>query len=624
MNLLESKKFSRIIIHFGGDKTGSTAIQTAFNHARDHLIEQHLIAYPPGQCHAELGSAMCDCPEEYIFNVLRSIKSRELLQHLGSEYLKELSQWLMDIPPCECLVFSYEGFPYLNLVSLVNLREFCTSYSDVVDVVIYVRAPLSYSVSAINQRLKQGRQPWKNDDLPIVRHKYIIKKIAQVFGQQHIIVRPFIAASLKNGDVVSDFFSILKFSDSDMNFLQNAIKGSNESLTNNAAHVGMALLKNLADRGIYYSEGAFYHNIGQHLTIIPGDKIKLMPSQISAILLASQEHTDYLASEFDIVFNEDSALYVEHYSPSSESKKNDILISAFGKVLANIFTGWFAPRELQTEFRTNDILVAKSSLLEGYDITQGQSMSFELFFLLLRPVEELEMSISIYNTDKRQVFGTNSTLLSQIQRQVASGEYKVVYQVSASLPVGHYTVGFSFAERAQEDVRDLYWTATACEFNIKNRTLDVDYIDQSANIIFQRSIQENASSVVKMPRGRIELLIPPTRISSSETISLIVKVFNEGTEPWGCGLFRPVNISYHWRDTSKRVIAFEGLRTTLPEGGVPPGESVTLIVQIQAPNTPNVPDRYFLELTVMQEDVHWFEEVGSDFKSMIVEVLIDG
>jgi hypothetical protein len=94
------------------------------------------------------------------------------------------------------------------------------------------------------------------------------------------------------------------------------------------------------------------------------------------------------------------------------------------------------------------------------------------------------MGIHIFDANKHWAFGTNSTLLKQVQRDVETGSYRVFHRIIANLPVGTYTAGFAFAERTETGVTELYWTDVACEFRV-NRVesiSSVGYADLPATI----------------------------------------------------------------------------------------------------------------------------------------------
>jgi hypothetical protein len=206
---LIGKKFKRVVLHFGADKTGSTAIQKAFDLTRQTLLESGVLAYPPGEWHAQLGSYFCDNPLNYIFNIQVGSTDIEVIRNSDRRYFQKLQDWLNRVPVCETLLFSYEGFVDLDESSLENLKTFCEKFAETVSVMLYVRPPLAYAVSAISQRVKQGLSTWPVGNPPISAYKNFFEKTTAVFGKENICVRVFAPDVLKNGDVVADFCEVL-------------------------------------------------------------------------------------------------------------------------------------------------------------------------------------------------------------------------------------------------------------------------------------------------------------------------------------------------------------------------------------------------------------------------------
>ncbi len=110
-------------------------------------------------------------------------------------------------------------------------------------------------------------------------------------------------------------------------------------------------------------------------------------------------------------------------------------------------------------------------------------------------------------------------------------------------------------------------------------------------------------------RVRIEAELP-TQLPVDNEIELDCTIDNLGrAEMTTCAPF-PVHISYKWLDqyTGLRVASIEGLRTGLGEP-LKPNESRTFRVQIKAPETAG---DYVLHLTLVQENVAWFDDLDSD------------
>jgi hypothetical protein len=100
----------------------------------------------------------------------------------------------------------------------------------------------------------------------------------------------------------------------------------------------------------------------------------------------------------------------------------------------------------------------------------------------------------------------------------------------------------------------------------------------------------------------------PTEMVVAQTVSADVTIKNASTKTWSSkpnqkGRYA-VNLSYHWLDSKRQMIVFDGLRTPLPRD-LSPGESVTLRATILAPEKAG---KYLLHLTMVQEAVAWFSD----------------
>ena len=70
---------------------------------------------------------------------------------------------------------------------------------------------------------------------------------------------------------------------------------------------------------------------------------------------------------------------------------------------------------------------------------------------------------------------------------------------------------------------------------------------------------------------------------------------------------RPILLSYHWLDTRRAAVEYDGLRTPLPRP-VPPGESCAVTMRVRAPANAG---RYVLEIDLVEEGVSWFTRAGT-------------
>lgn len=329
---MNKRKFKRILLHFGLDKTGSTVIQSMLQHSTTHGWLGTSVGCPPDVAmHARFGSVFCNYPEQYIFNIENGITDVQTIKKLDSHFLNRVKEWLKNAPEYELIVFSYEGFISLDVNALRNLKEFCEEWADIINIFLYVRPPLSYAVSGFSQHIKFGG--FNENTVPLHKHKTSLEKVVSVFTKESIYLRVFERNLLKDKDVIADFLDVLGIADDiakkvivNMNSMDN--KHINESLSLNGFLFGKHLAVLLKNNGLTWGSASdFYGQYGQHLNLIGGkERISLTIEQIDAILAKSKEHTEYLEQEFGITYKEKAQNYLLTSDITSE-ERNKILRS---------------------------------------------------------------------------------------------------------------------------------------------------------------------------------------------------------------------------------------------------------------------------------------------------------
>lgn len=100
-------------------------------------------------------------------------------------------------------------------------------------------------------------------------------------------------------------------------------------------------------------------------------------------------------------------------------------------------------------------------------------------------------------------------------------------------------------------------------------------------------------------------------------IKLPVYLRNTSNFIWSSQAENPVVFSYHWLDVNEKVLVWDGERTDLPSP-VPPQASISLNATIKAPD---IPGKYTLRLTMVQEGVAWFDEEAAKTEDIVVTVV---
>ena len=604
------KKFKKVILHVGPDKTGSTSIQMACDVGRE-LLMKHRVFYPTGRWHAELGSCFSEAPERYIFNIQSGFKDREMIREMNNIYLSRLRK---ELEQCESdvLVLSYEGFVYIDEVSLIRFRDFIAEYSTTCEVVFYARSPLSYATSAMSQRVKSGLPSWPDRDPPVMLFRLFLERLVKVFGKEQLNVRKFARDVLPNGDVVPDFLSLLNLPDAVLHEVASFAISENQALSREGLLIGEQIINLLGDH--LPSEGEFYHRFDKILSGIKGEKIRLSAEQISEIERASKKHSDYLTTEFGISFAAED-YEAEHKIQLISTRTANSL----AKLLLELV---ISKTNTEKEINSPDLMLISAVLREDKDVTHGQLITFDVDFFLAREVRDLEMGIHLFDSDRQWAFGINSTLLGQAHQSLPSGSYRVSHHLVADLPAGKYTAGFAFAERLPEGRQlELAWRDVMCEFQVSHQAgkTFAGYSYLPAEISLYPTRLALAEMVVHQAIGSLLVDIPVSSMVSGEQATIGVSIVNRSAQVWVGDSFRPVQLSYHWLTDSGKMLVLDGLRSPLPGGGVAAGQTLNAEMQVLAPQEAG---SYTLVLSLVQELVGWFENRGLEPARLAIEVMV--
>lgn len=201
----------RIIVHAGMHKTGSSSIQEALAQIRDPNFH-YLDWYSSNHCELFV----------YLFEDESKISNYHAINARGFEFAKRIpairEEWQrrtieqLNSLQDATVVFSAEDISHPAMVAAVRrMREFMVRWTDNIEVIAYVRSPLSFAQSAFQQHLKDGglrtldfKQLW-----PMYRSRF--EHLDQIFGQSNVKLRSYDKIANDNIDIVDDFLSIINF-----------------------------------------------------------------------------------------------------------------------------------------------------------------------------------------------------------------------------------------------------------------------------------------------------------------------------------------------------------------------------------------------------------------------------
>lgn len=212
---------NELVLHVGLHKTGSTSIQESlFSEENLLLLNSKDYLYPrslENNHTIPLYSAFCDIPEEFIVNMRNGYSSDEIKQ-LNEKNLNNLR---FEIANCKQkkLIISGEGISLLSTKNLISLKKFLNSmylFPPKIRVIIYVRNPISWAVSMVQEKLKHGLDyktslDKAEEDLESL-YRTRIGKFVDVFGQKNVDIYSFENAIKHEFSITGHFLSILGFS----------------------------------------------------------------------------------------------------------------------------------------------------------------------------------------------------------------------------------------------------------------------------------------------------------------------------------------------------------------------------------------------------------------------------
>jgi SAM-dependent methyltransferase len=132
------------------------------------------------------------------------------------------------------------------------------------------------------------------------------------------------------------------------------------------------------------------------------------------------------------------------------------------------------------------------------------------------------------------------------------------------------------------------------------------------------SEQEGAPVPPAARRALISADVPAT-LPAGLVTPLRVNVHNASDRDWVQTAEQPLNVGNHWLDADgDAIVNWDDGRVRLP-GRVGAGESADVYLPLHPPATAG---RYRMQIDVVQEGAHWFEECGSEPLDCPIEVVV--
>jgi len=190
---------NEVILHIGMHKTGSTSIQNGLKGYDDGTT--FYARFPEANHSAAIRGAFSTRPEDY--HQWRKLGlARPEIMHRRTKYRKQLIRDLTR-PDRDRLLISGEGIGFLDEQGKQDLLDFLRQHVDTVRVVCYVRPPLEFAASYLQQQIKTGKRALPDKVKTDYRKRLAF--FSEQLSPQQISVKAFGRETLHQGCVVSDF-----------------------------------------------------------------------------------------------------------------------------------------------------------------------------------------------------------------------------------------------------------------------------------------------------------------------------------------------------------------------------------------------------------------------------------
>jgi hypothetical protein len=180
---------------------------------------------------------------------------------------------------------------------------------------------------------------------------------------------------------------------------------------------------------------------------------------------------------------------------------------------------------------------------------------------------------------------------------------------------------YGIAPYATSSIRDdigrsIYNLMVDLETTLRRANLDLAakhwaiYAERGRNVPARVSGTLSRRDVVQPLRGPYDAEYDryqgPAEAAAGTEARATVQLLNRSWRVWDSAADSAVLVSYHWHDSSGRVVVADGLRSPLPRP-MAPGDRLTTAFRFHCPATPG---RYTLAIDLVHEGVTWFSQAG--------------
>lgn len=290
----------QVVIHIGMPKTGTTSIQNTLKDFRDEKFHYASIRGQSNHSYSlwSLFSQVKN-PENHFHHVKRGRNAQEVKAFITAA--REDLELTFEAAKDRSIIFSGEGIPTMSKEALVRLRDFLLTYCNTIQIIAYVRSPISFIQSSFQQRLKGEKGSLSLVDFyPNYRDRF--EKFEQVFGPRVCHYRKFDPQSFRGRDVVFDFCDHLGIS------LEGVpVKRENDSLSLDAIKLLYAFRLYLPADCESMGIARVNDRLVKAMKNIGGGKLALGSKFMEPLIAANQEDIKWMEKRLGQSLGEDLA-----------------------------------------------------------------------------------------------------------------------------------------------------------------------------------------------------------------------------------------------------------------------------------------------------------------------------
>ncbi len=187
----------RAILHIGMNKTGSTSIQHSLTGYDDGVSRYARLSAPN---HSQpLSTIFMERPENSV-NWKRIGAPSEKIRAARNKFRDQLDAELSH--DRRTFILSAEELCMLDHREVENLKAYFEARDIAVEVIAYVREPIGFASSALQQRIKSGLAKF---GVAQPHYRFRFESYLDVFGRSGVRFLPFSRADFDQGSVVRDF-----------------------------------------------------------------------------------------------------------------------------------------------------------------------------------------------------------------------------------------------------------------------------------------------------------------------------------------------------------------------------------------------------------------------------------